>query len=130
MIVLDYRDRRPLYEQVVDRFQELIFREVLPSDAKLPSVRSLATDLSINPNTIQRAYQELERQGYIYSVKGKGSFVADNSRVRPAMRKEWKERFEAFVEEGRQMGVTEEEMEALLYGRRCRSVKEGGEKDD
>ncbi len=112
MIVLDYRDRRPLYEQVAERFQELMFREILPQDAKLPSVRSLATDLSINPNTIQRAYQELERQGYIYSVKGKGSFVADNSRIRTAMQREWRERFTASVAEGLRMGVTEDEMEA------------------
>ena len=81
MIVLDYRDRRPLYEQVTERFKELIVREILPQDAQLPSVRSLASELSINPNTIQRAYAELERQGYIYSVKGKGSFVAEKSRI-------------------------------------------------
>ena len=79
MIILDYRDRRPIYEQIVERFQELMMSSVLEKDAQLPSVRSLAMDLSINPNTIQRAYAELERQGYIYSVKGKGSFVADNS---------------------------------------------------
>ena len=75
MIVLDYRDRRPLYEQVAERLQEMMFNGVLPQDAQLPSVRSLATDLSIKPNTIQRAYAELERQGFIYSIKGKGSFV-------------------------------------------------------
>ena len=55
MIVLDYRDRRPLYEQITERFEELMFQEVLTEDMKLPSVRSLATELSINPNTIQRA---------------------------------------------------------------------------
>ena len=65
MIVLDYRDRRPLYEQITERFEELMFQEVLTEDMKLPSVRSLATELSINPNTIQRAYVELERRGYI-----------------------------------------------------------------
>ena len=81
MIVLDYRDSRPLYEQVAERLRELMFKGALPQDAQLPSVRSLATELSINPNTIQRAYTELERQGYIYSIKGKGSFVADNSRI-------------------------------------------------
>ena len=130
MIVLDYRDRRLLYEQVVERFQELIFREILPQDAKLPSVRSIATDLSINPNTIQRAYQELERQGYIYSVKGKGSFVADNSRIRTAVQKEWKERFIASVEEGLRIGVTEEEIEALLRQRRRQTVTERGKRND
>ena len=77
MIILDYRDRRPIYEQVISRFQELMLTGALEKDSQLPSVRSLAMELSINPNTIQRAYTELERQGYIYSIKGKGSFVAD-----------------------------------------------------
>ncbi|MCI9147107.1 MAG: GntR family transcriptional regulator [Hungatella sp.] len=86
MIILDYRDRRPIYEQIVERFQELMMSGVLEQDAQLPSVRSLAMDLSINPNTIQRAYAELERQGYIYSVKGKGSFVADNSALKDSKR--------------------------------------------
>lgn len=71
MIVLDYRDRRPLYEQVTEKLEELMFSGVLPSDSRLPSVRSMATELSINPNTIQRAYAELERQGYIYSIQEK-----------------------------------------------------------
>lgn len=84
MIILDYRDRRPIYEQVVERFQELMMTGVLKTDTQLPSVRSLAMELSINPNTIQRAYAELERRGYIYSIKGKGSFVADNDRLKKA----------------------------------------------
>ena len=88
MIVLDYRDSRPLYEQVAERLRELMFKGALPQDAQLPSVRSLATELSINPNTIQRAYTELERQGYIYSIKGKGSFVADNSRMKAGILQE------------------------------------------
>lgn len=78
MIILDYRDRRPIYEQIVERFQELMMSGAMEENEQLPSVRSLAMELSINPNTIQRAYAELERQGYIYSIKGKGSFVADN----------------------------------------------------
>ena len=75
MIVLDYRDKRPIYEQIVDRIQTLILSGALEPDEKLPSVRALAVDLSINPNTIQRAYSELEREGFIYSVKGRGNFV-------------------------------------------------------
>ena len=75
MMILDYNDKRPIYEQIVDRFISLILKGVYEADAKLPSVRSLAIDLSINPNTIQRAYGELERLGYIYSVKGRGNFV-------------------------------------------------------
>ncbi len=65
MILIDYRDTRPIYEQVVERFKMLILHGVLASDEKIPSVRNLAVELSINPNTIQRAYAELERQGYI-----------------------------------------------------------------
>ena len=110
MIVLDYRDRRPLYEQVTERFKELIFREILPQDSQLPSVRSLAAELSINPNTIQRAYAQLERQGYIYSVKGKGSFVAAESRIRVQMVRDWAERFEEMAAQGMDMGIREEEM--------------------
>lgn len=78
MIVIDYRDRRPIYEQIVERFQELILKDILEPDNQLPSVRNLAMELSINPNTIQRAYTQLEQEGYIYSVQGKGSFVSEN----------------------------------------------------
>ena len=69
MILLDYKDSRPIYEQVVEKLQELMLLGVLEEDDQMPSVRSLAMELSINPNTIQRAYGELERQGYIYMVK-------------------------------------------------------------
>lgn len=86
MIILDYRDRRPIYEQIVERFQELMISGAMEQDSQLPSVRSLAMDLSINPNTIQRAYAELERRGYIYSVKGKGNFVADSSILKVSKR--------------------------------------------
>lgn len=77
MIVIDSRDKRAIYEQVMDRLSDLMLIGVLEPGDKLPSVRSLAVELSINPNTIQKAYIELERQGYVYSVKGVGSFVAD-----------------------------------------------------
>ena len=105
MITLDYRDRRPLYEQVIERFQDLMFKGVLVQDEKMPSVRSLATDLSINPNTIQRAYAELERQGFIYSIKGKGSFVADTGRMKAGRIREWERSFDGLVEEAGQLGI-------------------------
>ncbi len=79
MISIDYRDRRPLYEQIIARIEDLISGGVLKSDEQLPSVRQLALELSINPNTIQRAYMELEKKNIIYSVKGKGNFVSSNS---------------------------------------------------
>lgn len=76
MIVIDYHDKRPIYEQIIDRFQMLILNGALEPDTQLPSVRSLAVDLAINANTIQRAFGELERRGLIYSVKGRGNFVS------------------------------------------------------
>lgn len=78
MIIIDYNDKRPIYEQIIDRFQTLILNGAFEADSQLPSVRNLAIELSINANTIQRAYSELEREGYIYSVKGRGNFVRAN----------------------------------------------------
>ena len=77
MIRLDYRDARPIYEQVKDGLRRLMVTGVLAPGEKLPSVRSLAMDLAINPNTIQRAYAQLEMEGYVYSVAGRGTFVAE-----------------------------------------------------
>ena len=74
MIRLDYRDARPIYEQVRDGLRSLMVTGVLAAGEKLPSVRSLATELAINPNTIQRAYSQLETEGYVYTVSGRGTF--------------------------------------------------------
>ena len=76
MIQLNHRDARPIYEQVKDQLRKLVISGVIKSDEKLPSVRDLAQNLAINPNTIQRAYRELEREGYIYTISGKGSFAS------------------------------------------------------
>ena len=75
MVHLDYRDVRPIYSQIIDGFREQIAGGILREGERLPSVRELAAELTINPNTIQRAYRELEAQGWIASVPGKGSFV-------------------------------------------------------
>ena len=123
MIVLDYRDRRPLYEQVTEKLEELMFSGVLPSDSRLPSVRSMATELSINPNTIQRAYAELERQGYIYSIQGNGSFVSDGRYLAEGIRKDWEKQFDAAIEEGLRIGVSYQDMIKILEER------EGGKAD-
>ncbi|MEY8354845.1 GntR family transcriptional regulator [Lachnospiraceae bacterium 54-53] len=108
MILLDYKDRRPIYEQVVEKLKDLMICGVLDQDMQLPSVRALATDLSINPNTIQRAYAELERRGFIYSVKGRGSFVADTSSVRALKNSELKKDLRRWVEEAKRGGLTED----------------------
>ena len=76
MVNLDYRDARPIYTQICDGFRDQILSGVLQQGDRLPSVRELATHLTINPNTIQRAYRELEIQGWVVSVPGKGSFVS------------------------------------------------------
>lgn len=75
MVHLDYRDSRPIYTQIADSLRTQIRAGVLAQGDKLPSVRELASELTINPNTIQRAYRELETEGWIASVSGKGSFV-------------------------------------------------------
>ena len=76
MLQIDYRDRSPLYEQIRDGIKELIMKGVLKPDERIPSVREQSQTLTINPNTIQKAYKELEDKGYIYSIRGKGSFVS------------------------------------------------------
>lgn len=113
MIVIDYQDRRPLYEQIVEKFKMLIVRGVLEADSQMPSVRALATQLSINPNTIQRAYAELERQGFIYPVKGRGNFVSPNLRVVEERIREYRQRLSALLKEGAEMGLDCAQIQAM-----------------
>ena len=79
MFQLDLKSRKSIYEQVVDNIKELIMSGVMPPDSKLPSVRELSKTLTVNPNTVQKAYRELEHQGVIYTVTGLGCFVAERS---------------------------------------------------
>ena len=114
MISLNYKDKRPIYEQVTDRLKELMVVGALPENSQLPSVRMLAVELSINPNTIQRAYGELERQGYIYSIKGKGNFVAENERLRDLKIDEIKEKIREVISEARKLGLRDEEIISVI----------------
>ena len=84
LIGLNYRDSRPIYEQIKDNYKRLILSGGIAAGDKLPSVRELASQLAINPNTIQRAYRELESEGFIYTVPGKGSFAGEIKGVDPA----------------------------------------------
>lgn len=111
MIIIDYKDRRPIYEQIIERFQDLIVKGILKPDSQLPSVRNLAMELSINPNTIQRAYMELERQGFIYSVKGRGSFVSFNEELLSLKQKEAMEKLQKAVEAAKSVQIPEEEIQ-------------------
>lgn len=127
MIILDYRDTRPLYEQIVDKFQTLILKGVLEPNAKMPSVRSLAVELSINPNTIQRAYSELERTGFIYTVKGRGNFVSYDDSLKQVRREEIFQRLDALVQEAEELGMTREELgDRILAGK---DLKQKAKKD-
>jgi GntR family transcriptional regulator len=105
MISINFRDARPIYEQVRDGFRQLILSGALPADTKMPSVRELAGQLAINPNTIQRAYRELEQEGYLYSVPGKGSFAAEHREVDTQRRDALLRRFDETVRELRYLGV-------------------------
>ena len=117
LIELDYKDRRPIYEQVTEKLASMMMLGVLEENSQLPSVRSMAVALSINPNTIQRAYAELERQGYIYSIKGKGSFVTDTSKMKQFRQKEAREKGLEAASEAARLGLGQDEIiEAALEG--------------
>jgi Predicted transcriptional regulators len=110
MIIIDHKDRRPLYEQIVENLQNLILRGVLSPDEKLPSVRNLAVELSINPNTIQKAYAELERLGYIYPVKGKGNFITHDLIIAEEKKRIYKTKLVDLIIEGKDMGFKANEL--------------------
>jgi GntR family transcriptional regulator len=105
MIWIDYTDATPIYEQIVSRYKNLIVRGAIAPNEKMPSVRTLAMELSINPNTIQKAYAELERQGFLYTVKGRGNFVADNADLKEKKKKEILQKLEAVVKEAEESSV-------------------------
>ena len=114
MIAINYNDSRPIYEKVKDSLRQLMLSGALPPDSRLPSVRELAVSLTINPNTIQRAYRELEQEGYIVSVPGKGSFVSRDGGARQARRAELTEKLLALAAEFDALGVSREELAAII----------------
>lgn len=90
MLQLDLKSRKSIYEQVMDQLKEQIMTGQMATGEKLPSVRELSKSITVNPNTVQKAYRELERQGYVYTTSGVGTFVADRSEIRadlPALQK-------------------------------------------
>ncbi|MCD7805951.1 MAG: GntR family transcriptional regulator [Lachnospiraceae bacterium] len=114
MILLDYRDKRPIYEQVVEKLERLIVGGGLEANTKMPSVRALALELAVNPNTIQRAYAQLEQEGYLYTVSGRGSFVAHESEWRDAKEAELVKKLQAAVREAFEAGMARERLEAII----------------
>ena len=116
MVPINYRDPRPIYEQLQDGFRQLILSGVLSPGSKMPSVRELAASLAINPNTIQRAYRELELSGYIYSVAGKGNFAAPRHEVDETRKAALLARLAETVKELRFLGAGDDEIAECLKG--------------
>lgn len=114
MIVLDYRDKRPIYEQVVDKLENLIVCGALESNMKMPSVRSLALELSVNPNTIQRAYAQLEQDGYLYTIVGRGNYVTDESEWKGGKIKSLMKDMTGLLVKMKEMGIDRQTMLNLV----------------
>ena len=122
MIQLNYRDAKPIYEQIKEGLRKLVITGAIAKDEKLPSVRELASELAINPNTIQRAYRELESEGYIYTVSGKGSFAAEQADVTGRRNETLLREFDEIV---RELLYLSEDKDALI--RRIEEIAGGGE---
>ena len=116
MMSVNFRDPRPIYEQVKEGFRQLILSGALAADEKLPSVRELASSLAINPNTIQRAYRELEAEGYICSFPGRGSFVMERSSPAAARREQLLGELDALVRELDMLGMSRAEIVKRIGG--------------
>ncbi len=122
MFSVNYKDPRPIYEQVMDSLRRAILTGVLAPDDKIPSVREAATQLVINPNTIQKAYRELENEGYIYSVPGKGNFVSECLEAKVQRKAVLFKKLDEDIAELAQLGVSNEEI--------CRHIMTGDEKEE
>lgn len=125
MIQLNYRDSRPIYEQIKDGIKQLVYTEVLGPDDKLPSVRELASKLAINPNTISRAYKELELEGVIYTQSGRGTFISKDFQGKEQKQIELLAQLDVVVKELYQFDITPEEIIE-----RVQTLAKGGNADD
>lgn len=118
MLNIDFRDARPIYEQVADGVEQLVMHGALKPDSQLPSVRQFAVELSINPNTIQRAYSELESRGVVYSVKGRGNFVSgDCDSLRQRRLSEIAVQIRALLDTARELGADDAQLRAWITGK-------------
>lgn len=115
MLEIDLKSRLPIYEQLVEGFKRLIMEEIIKPDEKLPSVRKLASDLTINPNTIQKAYRALEQEGYIYTVQGRGNFAQKiNIENQQKKLEELKKELEKLLKELIYLGMDKKEIIDLI----------------
>lgn len=125
MLELNYRDARPIYEQIKDGLRRLILSDVIRQNERLPSVRDLASQLAINPNTIQKAYRELEQEGHVYTVSGRGSFAAPLDEVGTARQQTLFAQFDEAVTELLYLKKTPEELK-----QRIDRLQQGGADND
>ena len=102
---IDYRDSRPIYEQIAEYYMRLILSGAMKTDEQLPSVRSLAIELSTNPNTVQKAYTELERRGFVYTVQGRGNFVREKENLLSAKREELIDKLSGIFSDAKEFGM-------------------------
>lgn len=114
MIHPDYKSGKSLHEQIEEEFKRLIISGVMKPEEQLPSVRELSVSLTVNPNTVQRAYKQLEQDGFIYSIKGKGNFVAEVPRADEKRMDELMEDAEKAVRELAFLGADKEELKRLI----------------
>jgi GntR family transcriptional regulator len=110
MIWIDYKDSRPIFEQIVENYEKLILHGAIEPNTKMPSIRKLAMELSLNPNTVQKAYAELERRGYTYTVKGKGVFVNYDPKQKAAKTKQVLDSIQNLVSEAMELGLSKDEI--------------------
>lgn len=129
MLQLNYRDSKPIYEQIKEGLTRLLLTRAIDTDERLPSVRELAEKLAINPNTIQRAYRELEAEGYIYTVPGKGSFAASREEVQRTRQRELWEDFDRTVSELLLAGAGGEELKKRIDTAEKKRAADGKNKE-
>ena len=110
MIQLNYKEARPFYEQIKESIRKMVISNAFLADEKLPSVREMASQLAVNPNAIERAYQELEQDGYVYRRKDEGTFVAKENRVNEMRRRELMQKFDLVVRELSELSVSSNEL--------------------
>ncbi len=115
MFQIDGMSRQPVYEQIIEQLEKFVLKGILVTDSQLPSVRSLSSTLSINPNTIQKAYSELDRKGIIYSVPGRGCFVT--AEAKDILSKHKRDQIQTLIDlvkDLRLAGVTKEQINQVV----------------
>jgi GntR family transcriptional regulator len=127
MGIIDMRDSRPIFEQISDWYRKLILQGVMAPDEKMHSVRNLAMELSTNPNTVQRAYADLEQKGFIYTVRGRGNFVSGGQALVQQRKEEMVREIRVILDEGLSMGLDPRELALAALDTLQKSDGKGGQ---